>query len=1015
MLQSNFFLKKIIFLLLLSTHLLSLGMIQTLKDTYTILPADKKYMSVTNGAILWETTWINNFHRFSNDYPSETTDRRGRSIIGYDKDKTDGLKKLVYTLFYRVPGSASFTDFSTTDFIQAKDPVVIANLVGQIILVLDAIQAQKELPYKDTANKLLALVKKVLILSETKYLKISGSNFVAANLQALQLVHEGTYPAHLVQSVWLAFLYKALDKLCGTDLTKNRLALAEYYKTLGTALKLPLSLNPEDNFPTTLTPTEAQKQLELLVSNNNGGHTTLDNLLFYTIKSKTFPALSGYINVDYKPTPSSKAVSFPDCMENSIANFIRIMSYDISSGNHTIQTLEQRFNITISDQARIRLEPFLKNVHDHNLWANLVSNIVCVPYVQSTQHQPMNNPRFIRLENLEDKSNYEAAGYHVVDAKDATFELQASLRTLIIMLNYILDLKLFSNNLAAEALRKDFVAHYFPLLCKKLHVEGEFSNSAIETESDDDQEKQEQKEPKSFDIDMLDFTGHTDVYALLKNNFSDLSNNNGFHSFKTSVKHGEYAFSYKETTKFINNLINPLKKNSTDSIGLEYSLIIANLFYNNLSSMYALKDNQKTINPYFNANTVFALPLYNGDYVLDNFVAWHPGSSFIRDDISLLYNLVMHSPDSSTRYILSKLWIESYHNDTDRENHLKGIKQRIINILQDPFSLQDSIEEAFLLLNQLQDYKLFDTDKDLLLNFNKFKIQGDYTVFAISLITMLKELNHIENLDSIVMLIIKQLFSSLKNNVHESKAIAHNITDFIQEHSAPAIIKEYPKNFFKHLSTYLDTIQNSAETAVSNYKDGDYLLRVNCIFEHPENFFNPVVLQEKMIQGEVRSELENGASLTIYKVSISKEAFAKFIKLSPSQNDINLILENGIKNYLDVDNNRFEVVVDNKATIDIEHNKKFISMALRGLVIDRNNPKKIVDLPALLKNIGALTMSYAELALFDNTTDAQDTLALKGPIYSKDHYNLVSKKLILHIYRKEDKKEYYKLPSIDLF
>ena len=374
--------RKILLAVLVSLPSLSLASLVTLKDTYSILPAHKKYLSIITGAVFWHTGWMNNFYTLSNDYPIITSDDQARAVISYDKEKTDGIKKLVYTLFYRVPGSTSYNDFSTTQFIATKDPLMLANLVAQLMVSLDAIESQpQDVPYKDTDNKLLALVKKLLSLSATKYAKISAPEFVAAMLEGLQLAYEGKYPGHLVQSIWLSFLYKTLDKLCGAHPSKNRLALVEYYKTLGTALKIPLNLNQDDNFPTILTPLSAQKHLEELLKGYDTKNEKLEELLFYAMKSKTFPTLPDYTKVEYRPNSASRSVHFFDCMENSIANFIRIMSYDTQLATNTTQALEKRLGIVMGEHPKERLKPFLSNIQDHTLWAQLMSNIAYIPYL----------------------------------------------------------------------------------------------------------------------------------------------------------------------------------------------------------------------------------------------------------------------------------------------------------------------------------------------------------------------------------------------------------------------------------------------------------------------------------------------------------------------------------------------------------------------------------------------------------------------------------------------------------
>ncbi len=189
--------------------------VRNLDQTFQILPQHLHYFSIANGAVLWETGWLNNVHQFDNSYPLKTTDRRGRPIIGYDKSKTDAINQLIHILFYRIPASRSYADFSTTDFIKTKDPHKIAALIAEIVVSLDSLSTSPEKNNKTGINepknspaaslsahhRFLSAVKQLLILSETKYLKIGPDELEDIVIRALDEVKQGLYPLYLVHSI----------------------------------------------------------------------------------------------------------------------------------------------------------------------------------------------------------------------------------------------------------------------------------------------------------------------------------------------------------------------------------------------------------------------------------------------------------------------------------------------------------------------------------------------------------------------------------------------------------------------------------------------------------------------------------------------------------------------------------------------------------------------------------------------------------------------------------------------
>jgi len=593
----------------------------------------------------------------------------------------------------------------------------------------------------------------------------------------------------------LGFLYKTLQKVCDTDIAKNRQAFQTYYATLGKLISLPLILPDKITFPEEITAPQAAQHLIRLSQNLDQSFPPLDSFLFYTITSRTFPILEGYATANYLPPAANKAVSFPDCMENSIANFIRIMSYDVVTTTYSADTLAKNLGITLSAAARARLEPFFKNVMDHSVWTQLVSNIPYVPYLQSTQKLGKGN-RYIRITSPSQQKEFEAQGYDVVPDGHACFELRPSIRTLIMVLSYVLDLNLFENPLEKEALRSDLVAHYFPLLCEKLHLQGQCSLEASFEEDDDDSDSEEEEgeeekaseknKPSPINLDEIDYAGEKDLYALAKNKFVDLGNKEGLHQFKTSVEHGEYDFEYKGSVELLEKIAQLTKNN------------IASFAHNVLTVFLFSQALERLINTsLLTFDTIFALPLYNSDYVFDfvgkylyQFPLIYPTQP---RSISLFYNIATNQADRARTF---SFFMSLTHID-DQEK-IEAMKKLALSAISDPHASEMAFENAAFLLCLLEKNKKIEFSADLLLDDTQLKTENDFELIFYKATTSLGEAppDFIMSLILLYSTIIKNLVKKEKERYGDKAQLPQTIINFILKNS---LSKKYPSQFFLRL------------------------------------------------------------------------------------------------------------------------------------------------------------------------------------------------------------------------
>ncbi len=802
--------------------------LRNIDQTYQILPPHLKHYSITHGAILWETGWVNNFYRFANFYPLETLDHLGRKKINVDPAKSGALIQFIYLLFHRIPGSTSYTDFDVTHHLHIQDPFKIAELVAKIVVKLDYLQAvvmegiathkelvaevtlllsDKELTNDPNIQQTLTDFLQVLAeLRETKDLnavinkskeiwgrkealknikfkalndivtkytkttqqldivvkpikqllqlnKISAhefGNIMAHTLQECQPFTTNGYPTHFVHSLWLAFLWKTLENVCGTDEVKNRQAIQVYYAHLANLLKKELegkklNLPLEVTLPKNINSHKATEEFLALIEKTflNDPNLPLDSAFFYAVKIRTFPQLQGYAQVAYQPPFSASGpVFFPDCMENSIANFIRTMSYDLERGIYSIDTLENRFRIILSQTARDRLAPFFKDVSDANVWAELVSNIAYAPYLSNISNKL--GSRFIRIEDMNLTTAYEKAGYTVIDQHQAVYELHPSLRTIIIVLNHILDLDLFEGKLAQEALRPDFVTHYFSLLCKKLHLQGGYAKKLFTlkdfSESAEEEEEEQTKiiNKGNIPVDIIDYNGDNSLFSIFLNKFADLENNRGLHQFTTNKWHGEYEFNYESNKDTlldkINNLFRAAKKPQLSF----WSNALMNMLYPNkliwLSKMNTL-----------NFNTIFVLPLYNPESAYKLAKAAHI-DTILDHKYEMLFALAKMQPDpnranSILNIVFKYAKISLPILNSLEKNLIEALKKGAIDyqFLLNLLERYEGMEVAHLLTQEELTKKYYDIFSTLLTDFTLSK---NYVAIAPLLTYLYKKLTY---------------------------------------------------------------------------------------------------------------------------------------------------------------------------------------------------------------------------------------------------------------------------------
>lgn len=597
--------KHIAVLLMLVSNLFITCMLNNIKDTDSILHDDYKYLSLVDGAIAWETGVIRRLYDLGQIFPVYKQDNRGRKIIqGYENQKqTSEMVRLIHAFFYRVPGSTGQADFGATVQLAIDDPFVVVQTIAKIITLCQNIQAQDQAfqkavralaTHKNLQGLALKVINNPLAVSgknraiwrmflDQAYAKKNQPGYVehVANVQVVTQFCENLaaiqnqfnkllkfqallgaemgevilgalresdpenpnvlYPAHTVEMIFLAFVYKKYSY--------DRNVLKVFYDELNAQLGekvLVRALDEQwvtDSFPS-LTQAQVLNILETIFAAEDLMHSIKQHFaeLVYSASQDCFvsaPSLIDYAKATYEYEKGKKTEEVADCMDNAIRNFINLYAYDAEQNKFTFAKLLATMRIMAVHPA---LMDFLNmfgdvntasSVKAHNAWFTLISNIPYVAYNRmrdgstdlsakalDTGKGYISIPENERTFKLRAWS--EINGYQVLATNQYGYELQPSVKNIIIVLDHLLTLNLFSKEggLAKEFMRPDFIKEYFPKLCAAIKAAGSLlvKGGAVQSEV-------------SKDFDALDYTGTT-IYTTIDS--AKIKCN-----FKTDLSHGE--------------------------------------------------------------------------------------------------------------------------------------------------------------------------------------------------------------------------------------------------------------------------------------------------------------------------------------------------------------------------------------------------------------------------------------------------------------------------------------------
>lgn len=463
------------------------------------------------------------------------------------------------------------------------------------------------------------------------------------------------FSPHTTHMILLGFVYKACSQ--------NRSTLATFYKTLNQKLDNRLLNSPLDDawnadVIKTVTQQEALATVGALLEQPlQDNFETFVYFMFQSLfQSNSLPTPVGYAIAKFvyfkgATAEDDKSVTFPDCMENALRNFINIMSYNRETDRFDLSYLKKRLGF--DGNFNPNLEAFYQNYFNpseaglleaHNAWVELISNIPYVVYIDKTPSSGYTT-NFVRVSDSAGeavKTYCSLKEYSIIADDNYGYNLRPSIKNLILVINHLLNLNLFENSEKAF-IQDNFIEVYFPLLCKKLGVQTYYFS--VNPQANEDSANLDITE-----IDGMDFSNP--IYTSMV--FIDSEKNKTVCKFMTKSSHGEFKV-YGGKGKFKDNLDTLLKKTTVQYQG---SLNLLRTEILNREEIYL--DHVKS-QPQFMYEYLFTLQLENTNQIeaLINALKNYYGSSMPdRNVCNLLIKLAKKQPDGSyAEDLINKIYI----------------------------------------------------------------------------------------------------------------------------------------------------------------------------------------------------------------------------------------------------------------------------------------------------------------------------------------------------------------------
>ncbi len=558
--------------------------------TLNILKPEFYPISPLHGAVAWQQEWVMRLYDLGWDRDKST----GKLII--EDEQPPALIKIIDRLFHRPPETTGMMDFGPVKDIRDQAAADVAQTLGEIIAVLPEL-ISKEVGSK--FNRLKELAEQLKASSKTEKIKSTASSLcdvsdadffgkLAESKKALQnakipqkaifavefkkLINEfcefkencaklvrGADTAQLLRQAFsqnpqetLLTLLALLWSCCES----SRDDLASYYQALDEKTRevRNISVFSKDQAPgwqQWIADKFDNKLKNQMIADLHAFEGKIEDnpklyeaLTYIVLIPGNYPKISEYKTATlWLDGTEHRNVTFADCMDSSMMNFLLILAYNKDAMAFGTDFLKQKLGLQTINE---KLERFLNSDHPafirkregkedikinltpqtveeieiHNAWTDVESNIPGVAYNTCLNGKEIKSCQsgkgfIIATPDLNDVSLFQKAGYVIVQPSEGIcFEFQPSLKNFIVLFNYLINLNLFDPaKVYDEILKPDFVKTYLPMLAEKLKIEMEPSVSLndIDTKDYGDQILTKLGFDDEFPFELSTSSGHGEI------------------------------------------------------------------------------------------------------------------------------------------------------------------------------------------------------------------------------------------------------------------------------------------------------------------------------------------------------------------------------------------------------------------------------------------------------------------------------------------------------------------------
>jgi hypothetical protein len=628
-----------------------LGNIQHIDD----IILNNKYLSIIHGVILWETKALQRLYDFGKISPIYGHDSKKRIIVKKYETDMDKTIRFIYIFFHRkIVNANGLTsenlasevigdcDFGPVEQLKTDIDTNICAAVADLIYLYDRMENlyPKFISSFDHMNHNDLNAKRIIenvrtnpwnpqYIEQFKRLNIDNGQIICnfcdnlilfvRTLKTLvtpivfikrenvgsivigSLEEKEKFGPHMIIWILLSFIY--------VKFSNNKFLLKYFYQHLN---------NYGYAFDFTKWPDTFPLITRNISFNNVLNESSLGsiyyNLLDYCKHLHDYPVPVGYAKTRYQYKPGCHSPGFSDCMGNSIRNCLNLLLHinkykfgpkgldpPLKGGSGHYQNIHPNLKAFYSIYSDFNS---VYEIKAHNKWVSVISNIPYIAYNRIinddecvTVTPTLSDKGYINVPSNDKLNNkldnwLRCQKYKIINDNEYGYEVQPSIRNLIIALDYLLGLNLF-DALNEEFIRSDFVKIYFPQLCVKLGITGNV--------------------PFFDNIDMLDYTMETLEIKLTIDQIVC--------KFIINADHAEFVLIEAEEIK-------------------DYKIIQSWLTANNNLKLYEHYSSYYILLTYILCKYAISLVHIPSDYIYISLFGINlRNGSFIRDIPKILYNI----------------------------------------------------------------------------------------------------------------------------------------------------------------------------------------------------------------------------------------------------------------------------------------------------------------------------------------------------------------------------------------